>query len=206
MASRVRSPLHVVGIGASAGGIPALQQVLSAFTLDSAAFVIVTHLPRGQPSHLREVLQRYTILDVDFASSGASLEANYVYVVPESENVSLQGNSLRFDGHGRDKRGSRNIDHFFRSLAAERKHAAVGVVLSGANMDGTDGLRAIHAAGGSTFVQSAETALFGTMPNSASAIADFTLDPGALGARLMSLLLAHEAQREAIALQLDGRP
>lgn len=192
--------MHVVGIGASAGGIPALEQVLSALTLDSAAFIIVTHLARGRPSELHEVLQRYTVLDVDFASAGASLAANHVYVVPESENVSLHGNSLRFDGHGRDRWGSRNIDHFFLSLAAARKERAVGVVLSGANTDGTERLRAIHAAGGSTFVQSAETALFGTMPNSASAVADFVLDPGALGARLMSLLLAHEAHHFAASI------
>jgi two-component system CheB/CheR fusion protein len=193
MSASVKSPAHLVGIGASAGGIPALEQVLSAFTLDSAAFVIVTHLPRGRRSYLSDVLQRYTLLDVDFASAGLSLQANHIYVVPESENVSLNGDSLRFDGHGRGSQGSRNIDYFFLSLAKERKNAAVGVVLSGANTDGTEGLRAIHAAGGSTFVQSAETALFSTMPNSASAVADFALDPGALGARLMSLLLAHEA-------------
>ncbi|MDF3068539.1 MAG: histidine kinase [Polyangiaceae bacterium] len=179
---------RVVGIGASAGGIEALAQLLGAFTLDSAAFVIVMHLPRDRRSELARVLSRYTVLDVDAATSGVKLLRNHVYVVPESENVTVRDGHLVFEGHGRTAHGSRNVDHFLTSLALEYGADSVGVVLSGANRNGTAGLAAIRAAGGSTFVQSAETARFALMPESASVSADHQLDPGAIGRALMTLL------------------
>jgi two-component system CheB/CheR fusion protein len=182
------APPIVVGIGASAGGIEALEQMLATFTFDSAAFVIVMHLPRDRRSLLAQVLNRYTLLDVDLAAAGTYLKPNHVYVVPESENVAIHDGRLLFQGSGRTDRGPRNIDYFLTSLAHAYGSHAVGVVLSGANNDGTAGLAAIRAAGGSTFVQSAETALFSQMPKSAAAVADYQLDPGELGRRLMSLL------------------
>lgn len=182
-------PTVVVGIGASAGGIEALEQMLGTFTLDSAAFVVVMHLPRHGRSRLAQVLGRFTLLDVDFAASGIRMEPNHVYVVPESENVTICEGRLMFEGYGPTPRGSRNIDHFLTSLAREYGPNAIGVVLSGASEDGTAGLAAIREAGGSTFVQSAETALFAHMPQSAAPAADFQLDPGALGRRLMTLLV-----------------
>jgi two-component system, chemotaxis family, CheB/CheR fusion protein len=188
-------PSVVVGIGASAGGIEALKQMFAAFTLDSAAFVVVMHLPRDRRSHLDDVLGRYTLLHVDFAQGGTRLVRNHIYVLPESENVIVRAGELIFEGHGRTERGSRNIDHFFTSLATAYGPRAVGVVLSGANDDGTVGLAAIRKAGGSTFVQSQGTALFAQMPMSASPSADFQLDPGALGRRLMTLLIGRELNR-----------
>jgi two-component system, chemotaxis family, CheB/CheR fusion protein len=187
-------PPTVVGIGASAGGVEALEQMLGAFTLDSAAFVVVMHLARGRQSQLARVLSRYTLLEVDFAEAGTLLERNHIYVVPESENVSISAGLLVFDGNERTTRGSRNIDYFFASLAGEYGARAVGVVLSGANSDGAAGLAAIRKAGGSTFVQSAETALFSWMPGSAAISADFQLDPVALGRRLMTLLASRDAK------------
>jgi two-component system, chemotaxis family, CheB/CheR fusion protein len=183
------APPVVVGIGASAGGIEALEQMLVEFTLDSAAFVVVMHLPRGPRTQLAQVLRRYTVLDVDVAASGIKLQCNHVYVVPESENVAVCDGRLIFEGDGRTPRGSRNIDYFLTSLAKEYGAQSIGVVLSGANRDGAAGLAVIRSAGGTTFVQSAETALFAYMPGSAARSADYQLDPGALGRTLMSLLI-----------------
>lgn len=162
--------------------------MLAAFTLNSAAFVVVMHFPRGQRSRLAEVLDRYTVLDVEPAQDGILLQASHVYIVPESENVAVRGGRLTFEGSGRTTQGTRNIDHFFESLALSYGSRAVGVVLSGAGYDGTAGLAAIHRGGGTTFVQSSETALFAHMPGSASPSADFQLAPHTLGQRLMLLL------------------
>ena len=179
----------MVGIGASAGGVEALKQMLEGFTLDSAAFVIVMHLPRGHRTQLAEVLRRYTMLDVDIAASGTQLKPNHIYVVPESENVAIRDGRLMFEGHGRTPRGLlRNIDYFLTALAQEYGKRSVGVVLSGANIDGTAGLAAIRSAGGRTFVQSTETALFANMPANAAVSADHQLDPGAIGRTLMHFI------------------
>jgi two-component system, chemotaxis family, CheB/CheR fusion protein len=190
------APPVVVGIGASAGGVEALAQMLLDFTLDSAAFVVVMHLPRGHRTQLAQVLSRYTLLDVDIAASGISLKPNHIYVVPESENVTVRDGRLIFEGHGRTSHGSRNIDYFLMSLAKEYGARSVGVVLSGANSDGAAGLAAIRHAGGSTFVQSTETALFAYMPESAASFADHQLDPGAIGRTLMTVLTQREKPHE----------
>jgi len=185
----------VVGIGGSAGGIEALQQVLSAFRPDSAAFVVVTHLPADGRGQLAEVLGRYTMLEVQAAETGVVLQSNHIYVVPDSQNVTVQGGRLRFDGRSVTSRGPRNIDHLFASLAQEYGRDAIGVVLSGANRDGTAGLEAIRRAGGTTFVQAPETALFDVMPNSAAAAAQSSLAPAVLGRQLMQLLTERERLR-----------
>lgn len=185
-------PQIVVGIGASAGGIEALEEMLREFRLDSTAFVVVMHLPRGRRTELAQVLSRYTLLDVDVAASGMRLRPNHIYVVPESENVAVREGCLVFEGHRPTARGPRNIDYFLTALAQEYGAQSVGVLLSGANMDGAAGLAAIQRAGGSTFAQSTETALFPCMPESAALSADHRLDPGAIGRTLMTEILQRE--------------
>jgi two-component system CheB/CheR fusion protein len=184
----------VIGIGAAAGGVEALQAMLTAFTLDSSAFVLAAHLPRHQVSFLPELLGRCTVLAVDPAQNGVELLSNHIYVVPRSESVSVSDGRLWFEGYLPTPRGSRNIDYLFQSLAVEYQDESIGVVLSGANGDGAAGLATIRAAGGTTFVQSPESALFTEMPECASASADFQLDPVALGGRLMQLLSARHAR------------
>jgi two-component system CheB/CheR fusion protein len=177
----------VVGIGASAGGIEAMREMFGSLRLDGAAFVVVTHQPKDSFSYLPEVLQRFTVLAVDRAVSGSVLETNHIYVLPRSELFTLEVDRLVHHGHSTGP--ARNIDYFFSSLARERGDRAVGVVLSGADQDGTLGLEAIRQGGGSTFVQHPKSAQFARMPASAQASADYSLPPSALGECVMQLLL-----------------
>lgn len=178
-------PRHVVGIGASAGGIEALCVLLSEFTHDATAFVVVTHLPPDRESALPEVLARYTAMEVRRSSGTEDLQANCIYVAPEFYDVVMASPSqlalvmpeLRAPRH--------TIDRFFRSLAHHCGRSAVGVVLSGANTDGTEGLEAIRAYGGATYVQDWSSAQFERMPRSAAIHADVVAPPATLGQLLM---------------------
>jgi two-component system CheB/CheR fusion protein len=176
----------VVGIGLSAGGIEPLGMLLRMITFRGAALVVVTHQPNDHLSHLPEVLQAFTMLEVTAVTSGIVVEANHLYVVPGSQHVALHSDRLVFEARG--PRRARNIDHFFASLAKAKGREAIGVVLSGANSDGTEGLAAIRAAGGRTLVQSPRTARFAVMPHSAQNSADYSLAPAELGRQLMRLL------------------
>src|SRR5438477_5617234 len=162
------SRFPIVGIGASAGGVTALTELLSAIPADSGmAFVIVQHLDPAQPSMLGEVLARATAMKVTTAASGDEVEPDRVYIIPPNADILLAENTLQLVAREQSRKPHLAIDIFFRSLAAQRKAQAIGVVLSGTASDGTDGLRAIKAEGGITFAQAPDTARFDGMPRSA---------------------------------------
>ncbi|MGZ6126034.1 MAG: chemotaxis protein CheB, partial [Myxococcales bacterium] len=164
----LRSRFQIVGIGASAGGLAALNELLSAIPPDSGmAFVIVQHLDPTHSSMLAEALSRATAMKVAPVADGTEVEPDHVYVIPPNTDLSLEGNSLRLVPWERSRKPHLSIDFFFRSLAAERGAQAIGVVLSGSGSDGTEGLRAIKSEGGITFAQEPQTAAFGYMPQSA---------------------------------------
>lgn len=178
----------IVGIGASAGGIEALEPLLLRLTLDSMAFVLVLHLATGQEEHLPEVLSRWTSLPVLVAEDGAAVEKNHLYVVPSGRNLALLHGTMHLIAPPADQ-PRRPVDAFFRSLAEDRGAFAIGVLLSGSGNDGTVGLRAIKAEGGITFVQKPETARFEAMPSSAieAGVADFVLSPEGIADELMAV-------------------
>src|SRR5438067_732894 len=148
------SRFPIVGIGASAGGVTALTELLSAIPADSGmAFVIVQHLDPTQPSMLGEVLARATAMKVTTAASGDEVEPDRVYVIPPNADILLAENTLQLVAREQSRKPHLAIDIFFRSLATQRRAQAIGVVLSGTGSDGTDGLRAIKAEGGITFAQ-----------------------------------------------------
>ncbi|MBC8055861.1 MAG: chemotaxis protein CheB, partial [Rhizobiales bacterium] len=158
----------VVGIGASAGGLEALEAFfLAAQPLRHCAFVVVQHLSADQPSLLPELIQRSTHLVVRAAEDDTAVEPGHVDVAPPGFEVQLRGGRIvllpKPEGHGLRL----PIDSFFRSLAEDRPGGAVGVILSGMGSDGTLGLRALKACAGATFVQSPDTAGFDSMPRSA---------------------------------------
>src|SRR5438067_5222088 len=162
------SRFPIVGIGASAGGVTALTELLSAIPADSGmAFVIVQHLDPTQPSMLGEVLARATAMKVTTAASGDEVEPDRVYIIPPNADISLAENTLQLVAREQSRKPHLAIDIFFRSLATQRRAQAIGVVLSGTGSDGTDGLRTIKAEGGITFAQDPRTAKFGDMPRNA---------------------------------------
>ncbi len=162
---------RVVGVGASAGGIAALQEVLHGLPSDfPASVVVVLHLMPDHTSYLAEILSRTSALPVAQAEDGQSLERGRVYVAPPDHHliVGTDGRlALEQSPPVRFLRPS--IDLFLISLADSYDGRAVAVILSGAGGDGAQGVRRIKAAGGTVLAQEAGSAEHDGMPEAAAA-------------------------------------
>jgi two-component system CheB/CheR fusion protein len=164
--------LPIVGIGASAGGVEALETFFKAVPADNGlAFVVVTHLPPDHESLLAEILGRSTKMPVVNARDGDMVEAEHVYVLPPSAILTIREGRLRLRRTGPTDRERAPIDVFFNSLALDQNEHAIGVVLSGGGSDGTLGLKAIKENGGLTIAQGTNLTRprFSEMPSSAVA-------------------------------------
>src|SRR6476646_5167597 len=136
----------VVGIGASAGGLEALEELLKDITDINAALVVVQHLSPHYASALTQLLARNSKIGIVTATDGTVLEANRIYVIPPNADLSVFHGILYLTTPIAGIHFP--IDHFFRSLAEDQGKYAVGIVLSGTGSDGTSGLTAIKATGG----------------------------------------------------------
>src|SRR5580765_7899643 len=174
----------VVGVGASAGGLEALEELLNEITDINAAVVVVQHLSPHYASALTQLLARNSRIGIATATDGTVLEANQIYVIPPNADLSVFHGILYLTTPVVGPHFP--IDHFFRSLADDQGAYAIGVVLSGTGTDGTFGLTAIKAAGGITFVQEPSSAKYDGMPRSAlaSGASDFCLTPKQIGEEL----------------------
>jgi two-component system CheB/CheR fusion protein len=192
MGSASACPIRVVGLGASAGGLEALEGFLRNLPADSGlAFVVVQHMDPKRPGMLGELLQRATPMPVLEARDGLKIRANHVYVIPPNKALSLlRGHLFLFDPIEPSLR-RQAIDFFFRSLAEDMREAAVGILLSGMGSDGTEGLKAIKERGGLALVQDPATARFESMPRSAleANLADAVGSPATLALGLLRLAL-----------------
>ncbi len=182
---------RVVGIGASAGGLDAMEKFLSHVAPNSGlAYVIVQHLDPTQKGMLPELLQRITGLEVYLVEDQMRLRPNCVFVIPPNKNMAISNGFLQLSSPS-EPRGLRlPIDFFFRSLANDFEHLSVGVILSGMGSDGCIGLAAIKEKNGIVMVQEPSTAKFESMPNHAimSVLADIIAPPDELPAKLLQLL------------------
>jgi two-component system CheB/CheR fusion protein len=180
----------VVGIGASAGGLDAMVSLLAALPDDTGmAYVFVQHLDPTQPSRLAEALSRATAMPVVEASDGLRLVPDRVVVGAPGADIALVGGVLRSTAPPSRRQPLQGVDHFLRSLAEAAGARAIGVVLSGSGSDGTEGLRAIRAAGGITFAQDVASARFPSMPGSAMAagVVDHCLPVDGIAGELLRL-------------------
>ena len=164
----VEKPFYVVGIGASAGGLEALELFLKHVPPESGmAFVIVQHLDPTHKAMLPELLQRVTPMKVLEVEDRTPIRPDCVYVIPPNADMSVLHGVLHLL-EPRAPRGLRRpVDFFFRALADDLQDRNIGVILSGMGSDGTLGLRAIREKGGVTFVQDPASAKFDGMPRSA---------------------------------------
>ncbi len=159
-----------MALGASAGGLEAIQQLLRNMPAESgAAIVVVSHLDPEHASLLSEILQRVTEIPVLEAVDGMPIEVDHIYVMPPDREMALSRRALRVTKPVSPRGQRMPIDHFFRSVAEECAGRAIGVVLSGTGSDGALGLEAIIAAGGRGLIQDPATAKFDGMPSSALA-------------------------------------
>lgn len=192
--------LLVVGIGASAGGLEALEQFFASAPKDGGiAYVVVQHLEPRHPSLLAELLGRCTQMPVGSISDGEALEPNRVFVIPPNAALTVRKGVLHISPPVNEPRAPINI--FFKSLAEDRGELAVGILLSGTGTDGAFGLRAIREHGGFTLAQPPETAKHPSMPQHAitAGFVDEVLAVEAMPARV----LEHAA---GLANGAGGRP
>ncbi|APH54414.1 Protein-glutamate methylesterase [Granulibacter bethesdensis] len=158
----------VVGIGASAGGLEALRDMLSTATLPTGmSYVVIQHLDPNHESMLAQLLDRNTALKVIQCEGGEKIETDIVYIIPPGHGLVIRSGVLELIQFQQPRGLRRPIDDFFLSLASDQQANAVCVILSGTGGDGTTGLRAIKENGGICVVQQPETARYDGMPLSA---------------------------------------
>lgn len=181
----------IVGIGASAGGLEALELFLSNVPEGNGlGFVIIQHLDPTQKGMLPELLQRKTKMKVSQATDGMMVEPDHVYVIPPGKSMSLLDGDLHLF-QPLETRGMRlPIDFFLQSLAEDRKELGVGIILSGMGSDGSAGIQDLKAKNGRVLVQSPESAKFDSMPLAAinAVTVDIVAPADELPAKLIELL------------------
>ena len=186
-----QQPLRaIVGIGASAGGLEALQQLFDKLPPDTdLAFVVVQHLSPDFKSLMDEILRRHTAMAVHRVTDGMKVEANSVYFIPPKMEMIISDGKLLLTEKDYTQALSLPIDHFFRSLAQEACWQSVAIVLSGTGSDGSRGIRDVHAAGGLVIAQDTESAKFDGMPKSAveTDVVDLVLSPAAMAEALFAV-------------------
>lgn len=169
---------HLVGVGASAGGLEALRFFFADMPEDSGlTFVVIQHLAPDHKSLMVELLQRATRLPVQRAKEGQTPLPNHIYLIPPRFNLTLSNHRFVLVPPPAGKALNLPIDIFFRSIASEYGDRAIAVILSGTGSDGARGIRAVKEAGGMIMVQAEASAKFAGMPTSAIATgaADFIL-------------------------------
>lgn len=180
---------HLVVVGSSAGGIEALSRLLGSLPADfPAPVVLAQHTHPERESHLEEILSNRSSLPVKTVAESAPLEAGVVFMVPADRNVNITEGKIEVseDGHGRPKP---SIDLLMTSAAEVFGENLITVVLSGTGTDGTDGARAVKAAGGTVVIQNPESAEFPGMPSSlAPSTVDIVSDLDGIGGVLTDLL------------------
>ncbi|MBV9986552.1 MAG: PAS domain-containing protein [Chitinophagaceae bacterium] len=170
----------VVGIGASAGGMEALNEFFDNTRPDSGfSFIVVQHLSPDYKSLMSELLAKRTMMQVFEAQEDMPVQPNCVYVIPSKKLLTIKDGYLCLDEKKKSHLPNNAIDVFFESLAIDQKEKAIGIILSGTGTDGSKGIELIKKHKGVVVVQDPVTAAFDGMPNSAIATgcADLVLAP-----------------------------
>jgi two-component system CheB/CheR fusion protein len=183
--------VRIVGIGASAGGLVALEQFLKKTPADSGmAYIVVQHLDPTHKALLPELLQRFTTMAVHEAQQDMHIESDCVYVIPPNTELRVAYNKLKLAKPSVPRGMRLPVNVLFSSLASAQGERAIAVILSGMGSDGTLGMQAIKAVGGLNVVQEPGSAEFDSMPRSAIAAgcADIVAPPDELPARILAFV------------------
>ena len=158
----------IVGIGASAGGLEALETFFSNMPAShNIAFFVIQHLAPNQVSMLAEILQRSTSMKVIQAREKLPIKPRYVYIIPPKKNIAILDQLIHLSSFKNNKHVPLTIDFFFESLAETQKSKSIGIILSGMGSDGSLGVKAIKEKNGFVLVQDPKDAKFDSMPLSA---------------------------------------
>ena len=175
-----REGFPIVGIGASAGGLEAVERLLRSLPASTGmAFILVQHLDPKHESRLTEILSRATTMPVTEVRDGMRVLPNHVYIIPPNTNMQIREEELHLEPRKDARALYMPINLFFGSLAESHRNRAIGVILSGTASDGVAGMKEIKKNGGITFAQDASSAKYSGMPQSsiASGAVDFTFPP-----------------------------
>jgi two-component system CheB/CheR fusion protein len=178
--SFLQNSFYVIGIGASAGGLDALERFFEHMPADSGmAFIVVSHLDPNHVSIMPELIQKCTLMKVFPAEDGMDVKANHVYVAPANRDIAILHGTIQLieplESHG----FRLPIDYFFKSLAADLGEKAICIILSGMASDGTAGLKAVKSELGMVMAQDPVSAKFDSMPSNAikTELVDYILSP-----------------------------
>ncbi|WP_119153388.1 CheR family methyltransferase [Caldimonas tepidiphila] len=180
----------VVGLGASAGGLPALLRFFKQMPGDSGmAFVVILHLSPSHASEAHAVLQRVTNMKTVQVHEPCVIERDHIYVIPPSRHLSLNDSYLRVTEMDRPRHRHIAVDLFFRALAQVHRERAFGIVLSGTGSDGAVGIARVKELGGVTFAQDPGDAEFEGMPRAAVAtgVIDWVLPVDEMPRKLLEI-------------------
>ena len=181
----------IVGIGASAGGLAAIEAFFAAMPPDSESgmvFVVVQHLDPDHKSMLLDLVKQYTRMRVLRVEDGMEVQPNCVYIIPPNRDMAFLHGKLHLLEPGAPRGHRLPIDFFFRSLAQDQHERAICVVLSGTGTDGTLGLKEIKGEGGMAMAQAPESATYDGMPRSAigTGLVDYVLPPNKMPEQLIA--------------------
>ncbi len=182
---------YVVGVGASAGGLEALQRLFARMRRTGAfSFVVVQHLSPDFKSVMAELLAQHTELQVRVVENDTPIETDTIYLLPAGNEMTIRQGRLYLTERDPGKGLFLPYDVFLRSLATDAGARAIAIVLSGTGSDGSRGVRAIHEAGGLVLAQSEESAKFDGMPRNAidTGLVDLVHEPEALADALLRFL------------------
>lgn len=161
-------PNYVVAIGASAGGLEALEELFSVMPLDTGmSFVVVQHLSPDYKSMMDELLARKTALPVLMAKDQMSMQRDAIYLLPPQKEMMVSNGKLLLTERDANELLNLPINIFFNSLAESYQDKGIAIVLSGTGSDGTKGIQAVHDSGGMVIAQSLSTCRFDSMPKNA---------------------------------------
>ncbi|MBA4141658.1 MAG: chemotaxis protein CheB [Nitrosospira sp.] len=184
-------PFPIVGVGASAGGVEALQKFFDSLPANRGiAYIVVVHLAPDHPSHLAEILSKCTSMAVLQVGSDVAVEPDKIYVIPPNHYLTFSDGRIHLQPMSHPRALPQAIDRLFISLAEDQQERAIGIVLTGANHDGTVGLKAIKAAGGIVIAQLPATAQHPSMPQSAveTGLVDYVLAVEEMGHALLQYI------------------
>jgi chemotaxis protein methyltransferase CheR/two-component system CheB/CheR fusion protein len=190
LAKNIDTPV-IVGVGASAGGLEALELFFTHLPPESGvAFVVIQHMDPTHPAMLSEILQGRTLMKVVEASDDDKASPNCVYVIPPNKDLSIIDGHLHLINPVAERGFRLPIDDFFIALAKDQTQHAVGIILSGMGSDGSLGLAAIKQNGGLTVVQSPDSAKFDSMPINAinMGCVDIITEPQMMWNQIVNLL------------------
>lgn len=183
-----KTDVYIAAVGASAGGLEALEAFFEHMPVDSGmAFVVIQHLSPDFKSHMDELLARKTQIPVLSAEDGVRVQPNHIYLLPARKDMAITDGRLRLTERIPGSSFSHPIDQFFQSMARDCGHRAIAIVLSGTGSDGSKGILDVHRSGGLTIAQNEATAKFDGMPISAqeTGVIDLVLTPDAMADTLV---------------------